>query len=156
MLRTEHRQPTHEFVHTVMHDRMPLTASSNACAVLPLCRHSSMHGPHAHALTPSNTHKHTLHKTLPKPRTFLPQGNAIHDPVACCFPCCCAGFVLITIAWEYGIALMSFLSHLASGRRALWISRLKDEVLALGVVTLVLIALQVCQRLAGMECDAWV
>lgn len=57
--------------------------------------------------------------------------------------CLPAGFVLITMLWEYGIALLGFLSHLASGRRALWISRLKDEVLALGVITLVLVALQV-------------
>lgn len=53
------------------------------------------------------------------------------------------GFVLITLVWETSIALLGYLTYVYSGRRALWIRRLKDEVLALGVITLVLIVLEV-------------
>lgn len=52
------------------------------------------------------------------------------------------GFVLITLAWEFLTAFLAFVSVRNTGRKAIWMSRLKNEVLALGVITLVLSAVQ--------------
>ncbi len=46
--------------------------------------------------------------------------------------------MLITLCWEVLTAFMAFLTVRYSGRKAIWLQRLKNEVLALGVITLVL------------------
>ncbi|GAX84849.1 hypothetical protein CEUSTIGMA_g12270.t1 [Chlamydomonas eustigma] len=49
-----------------------------------------------------------------------------------------AGFVMITLVWELGTAFLAFVTIYFSGRKAIWLQRLKTEVLALGIITLVL------------------
>lgn len=47
-------------------------------------------------------------------------------------------FVIITLAWEIGTALLAFATVLLSGRKAIWLQRIKAEILALGLITLIL------------------
>lgn len=35
------------------------------------------------------------------------------------------GFVLITLAWEFGTALLAYLTVRLSGRKAIWLQRIK-------------------------------
>ena len=51
-------------------------------------------------------------------------------------------FLAISLAWEFLLAIATFLDELISGRKSLWIQRIKDEVLGLGVISLVLILLE--------------
>lgn len=52
-------------------------------------------------------------------------------------------FVIITLAWEIGTALLAFATVLLSGRKALWLQRIKAEILALGLITLILSVISV-------------
>lgn len=52
-------------------------------------------------------------------------------------------FVGITVSWEALLGVLTFVNNLVRGKRASWLHRVKDEVLALGVVSLVLLFLQV-------------
>ena len=61
-------------------------------------------------------------------------------------------FVVITLLWEFITALLAFITVRQTGRKAIWISRLKNEVLALGVITLVLsVAQSTLQKICVCE-----
>ena len=52
-------------------------------------------------------------------------------------------FLLITIAWDVLVGVLTFLNNILRGRKANWLSRVKEELLALGVVSLVLLFVEV-------------
>ncbi len=56
-------------------------------------------------------------------------------------------FVAITLSWECLLGILTFVNNILRGKRAHWLDRVKEEVLALGVVSLVLLFLQV----SGMQ-----
>ncbi|KAL6756485.1 hypothetical protein V8C86DRAFT_65640 [Haematococcus lacustris] len=66
-----------------------------------------------------------------------PLDNVLRWEVAVLF----AGFIIITVAWEWIMAFLSWFTLYTSGRKPLWIVRIKNEICALGVITLVLFAL---------------
>lgn len=53
------------------------------------------------------------------------------------------GFMLISIGWQVFVAIISFFNSLYGGAKTIWLSRLKDEVLDVGVISLVLVFLDV-------------
>lgn len=52
-------------------------------------------------------------------------------------------FVGITLSWELLLGVLTFINNVVRGKRANWLDRVKEEVLALGVVSLVLLFIQV-------------
>lgn len=58
-------------------------------------------------------------------------------------------FLLITVAWDVLVGVLTFLNNVLRGRKASWLARVKEELLALGVVSLVLLFLEVRGGPAG-------
>lgn len=65
-------------------------------------------------------------------------------------------FLFITLSWEVLVGVLTFLNNILRGRKASWLSRVKEELLALGVVSLVLLFVEVraARRLGGGPCRA--
>ena len=61
-------------------------------------------------------------------------------------------FLFITVTWELLVGVLTFLNNILRGRKANWLSRVKEELLALGVVSLVLLFVEV--RGCGRSPDA--
>ena len=59
------------------------------------------------------------------------------------------GFMLISMIWQAFIAIISFLNGLYGGAKTIWLTRLKEEVLDVGVLSLVLVFLKVPGRAGG-------
>ncbi|KAG2499750.1 hypothetical protein HYH03_002682 [Edaphochlamys debaryana] len=65
-------------------------------------------------------------------------------------------FLGITICWDALLGLLTFLNNILRGRKANWLTRVKEELLALGVVSLVLLFIepslqQICIPLSSAE-----
>ncbi|KAJ9534565.1 hypothetical protein QJQ45_022081, partial [Haematococcus lacustris] len=67
-----------------------------------------------------------------------PLDNVLRWEVAVLF----AGFIIITVAWEWIMAFLSWFTLYTSGRKPLWLVRIKNEICALGVITLVSASIQ--------------
>lgn len=59
----------------------------------------------------------------------------------------------ITVSWETIVGVLTFLNNVLRGRKADWLSRVKEELLALGVVSLVLLFLEVRWLLQNTMCS---
>ncbi|GFR49878.1 hypothetical protein Agub_g11982, partial [Astrephomene gubernaculifera] len=60
-------------------------------------------------------------------------------------------FLIITLFWDLLVGVLTFVNNILRGRKANWLSRVKEELLALGVVTLVLLFIepplqQICMK----------
>lgn len=78
---------------------------------------------------------------LPKQLLGNAHGSSYAMPVQLC-----AIFLIfmgITVSWEGLVGLLTFLNNVLRGRKADWLHRVKEELLALGVVSLVLLFLEV-------------
>ncbi|KAG2436267.1 hypothetical protein HXX76_006578 [Chlamydomonas incerta] len=67
-------------------------------------------------------------------------------------------FLLITLAWDLLVGILTFLNNILRGRKANWLARVKEELLALGVVSLVLLFVeptlqQICIRQGSSGTD---
>ena len=52
-------------------------------------------------------------------------------------------FMLISCAWQVFIAIITFLNSFYGGAKTIWLTRLKEEVLDVGVISLVLVFVNV-------------
>ncbi|KAG2449216.1 hypothetical protein HYH02_005963 [Chlamydomonas schloesseri] len=67
-------------------------------------------------------------------------------------------FLLITLAWDLLVGILTFLNNILRGRKANWLARVKEELLALGVVSLVLLFVeptlqQICMPVGGSSSE---
>jgi hypothetical protein len=64
-------------------------------------------------------------------------------------------FLTVSIVWECLMGVLTFLNNVFRGRKATWLTRVKEELLALGVVSLFLLFVQVRPLLAKSStgCD---
>ena len=52
-------------------------------------------------------------------------------------------FMGITVTWELMVGTLTFLNNIIRGRKATWLHRVKEELLGLGIISLVLLFLDV-------------